>query len=156
MGENPASTELDELKYKGNRMTTRADRTRDRVLIEAGSFTMGSDRFYSEERPVRIVHVGCFWIDPPPVTVAQFRAFVEATGYVTLPEIAPDPRKLVGLPPELAQAGPLVFTQPVGPVSLEGRYLVAVRVGADWRHPLGQGSTANDDHPVVHVGHADA
>ena len=42
---------------------------------------MGSEDFYPEERPVREVAVGGFWIDRHQVTVADFREFVSATGY---------------------------------------------------------------------------
>jgi Sulfatase-modifying factor enzyme 1 len=46
--------------------------------IEGSTFRMGSERFYPEERPVREVEVGAFWIDERPVTAAEFRRFVEA------------------------------------------------------------------------------
>ena len=51
---------------------------------------MGSDRFYLEERPVREVSVDGFWIDQHPVTVAEFRHFVEATGHATWAEQTPE------------------------------------------------------------------
>ena len=60
------------------------------VRIEGGSFAMGWDAFYPEERPVHTVAVDGFWIDEHPVTVAEFRRFVKATGHVTLAELAPD------------------------------------------------------------------
>ncbi len=41
------------------------------VWIPGGAFRMGSDRFYSEERPVREVRVDGFWIDRHPVTKAK-------------------------------------------------------------------------------------
>ena len=47
---------------------------------------MGSEDFYPEERPVRRVEVDGFWIDLHPVTVANFREFVSATGYRTVAE----------------------------------------------------------------------
>ena len=37
--------------------------------IPGGSFAMGSEDFYPEERPVREVAVDGFWIDVAPVTV---------------------------------------------------------------------------------------
>jgi sulfatase modifying factor 1 len=52
------------------------------VEVPAGMFRMGFDDFYLEERPVREVSVDGFRIDRP-VTVAEFRRFVSATGYVT-------------------------------------------------------------------------
>ena len=56
---------------------------------------MGSEKHYPEETPVHRVTVDGLWMDETPVTNRQFRAFVEATGYVTFPEIAP---KAEGLP----------------------------------------------------------
>ena len=67
--------------------------------IAGGTFTMGSDRFYPEEGPSRRVKVDSFWIDAAPVTNREFAAFVEATGYVTLAEIAPDPADYPGMDP---------------------------------------------------------
>ena len=50
------------------------------VHLPGGTFHMGSERFYPEERPVHPVRVDGFWIDEHPVTNAQFRRFVKATG----------------------------------------------------------------------------
>jgi len=65
------------------------------VWIPGGDFIMGSNKFYREERPARRESVGGFWIDPRPVTNADFREFVRATGYLTTSERAPDPRARV-------------------------------------------------------------
>ena len=59
------------------------------VELPGGTFRMGSDRFYPEERPVREVSVEPFWIDRHPVTVAEFRRFVKETAHVTWAERAP-------------------------------------------------------------------
>ena len=59
--------------------------------IPGGAFLMGSNSFYREERPVRPVLVEGFWMDIYPVTNAEFRKFVEATGYVTYSERPPNP-----------------------------------------------------------------
>src|SRR5688500_20327510 len=48
--------------------------------IPGGTFRMGSNDFYPEERPVHRVKVDGFWMDEHPVTNAEFRRFVEATG----------------------------------------------------------------------------
>ena len=59
------------------------------VEILAGSFRMGTadDRFPADqEGPVRSVDVPAFAIGGAPVTNAEFTAFVEATGLVTLAE----------------------------------------------------------------------
>ena len=129
------------------------------TFIQGGSFAMGSDRFYPEERPVRRVSVSDFWIDRTPVTNRQFAAFVAATGYRTLAEIPPDPRDYPGLAPELAQPGSLLFVPTATPVRLDDHsQWWDFRIGADWRHPTGPDSDIADvlDHPVVHVAHADA
>jgi sulfatase modifying factor 1 len=126
--------------------------------LEGGVFEMGSDRFYPEEGPARRVRVDPFWIDEVPVTNAQFAGFIEATGYVTFAEIAPDPKDYPGMSPELAWAGSLVFERTSGPVDLGLIQWWDFRIGADWRHPFGPDSDLEglDDHPVIHVAHADA
>ena len=53
------------------------------VLVPAGPFPMGSDEGLDDETPVHAVELDDYWIAKFPVTVGQFRAFVEATGYVT-------------------------------------------------------------------------
>lgn len=127
--------------------------------IAGGRFHMGSAQFYPEEAPVREVQVDDFWIDRTPVTNHQFHAFVAATGYVTVAEIAPDPRDYPGMPPDMARPGSLVFHQPAGPVDLSDfRHWWRFEFGADWRHPLGPDSSIAglDDHPVVQVALTDA
>ena len=55
------------------------------VKVEGGQFQMG-DTFGdgdSDEQPVTQTRVGDFYLGKTEVTVAQFRRFVEATGYVT-------------------------------------------------------------------------
>ena len=56
------------------------------VWIEGGSFLMGSDEFYQEERPVHEAAVDGFWIDEHQVTVAEWRRFIKATGHITMAE----------------------------------------------------------------------
>lgn len=127
--------------------------------ISGGIFSMGSDRFYPEEAPVRRVRVDPFWIDEAPVTNAQFADFVADTGHITVAEIAPDPADYPGLLPEMARAGSLVFERTAGPVDLtDYTQWWHFRFGASWRHPLGPDSSLDglEDHPVVHVAYADA
>lgn len=62
------------------------------VHVPGGTFRLGSDNHYPEEAPAHLATVDGFWMDATPVTNRQFRAFVEATGHVTLAEIAPDPK----------------------------------------------------------------
>lgn len=127
--------------------------------VPGGSFLMGSRDFYPEESPVRRVEVDGFWIDEHPVTVAEFRRFVKATGYVTVAERSLDPGQYPDADPALLHPGSLVFCQTTGPVDLRDvtrwwRYTP----GASWRHPAGPGSTLDglDRHPVTHVAAEDA
>jgi len=86
--------------------------TGDMVWIPGGTFRMGSDDHYPEEAPVHRASVDGFWIDRTPVTNRQFKAFVNATGYVTTAQIVPDPNDYPGALPEMIYAGSLVFSPP--------------------------------------------
>ncbi len=136
-----------------------ATATKNMVWIPEGTFAMGSNDFYPEERPVHQVSVDGFWMDEHPVTVAEFRRFVKATGHATEAERAPDPVDYPDADPDLLVAGSLVFVAPDGPVPLDDfRNWWTWMPGADWRHPDGPGSTLDgrDRHPVTHVTYADA
>lgn len=127
-------------------------------LMRGGTFQMGSEDFYADERPVREARVGDFWIDETPVTNAAFARFVDATGYVTFAELPPNPRDYPGMDPQMAHAGSLVFTPPPTAVDLNGpASWWRFAFGAQWRRPLGpEGAQALADHPVVHVAYVDA
>jgi sulfatase modifying factor 1 len=129
------------------------------VWVPGGTFRMGSDAFYPEERPVHEVEVSGFWMDEHAVTVAEFARFAGDTGYATVAERAPEPAQYPGVAPEILVPGSLVFAQPPGPVPLsDPRYWWAWVPGAQWRHPEGPGSTTagREQHPVTHVAHEDA
>ena len=129
------------------------------VRIEGGTFAMGSEAFYPEERPVHSVAVDAFWIDEHPVTVAEFGRFVGETGHVTNAEIAPTAEEYPHADPDLLVAGSLVFRRTEGPVDLDNyANWWHWTPGADWRHPEGPGSTVEgrEQHPVTHVAYADA
>ena len=120
---------------------------------------MGSDNHYPEERPAHRVRVGAFAIDESTVTNADFAAFVADTGYVTVAEQPLDPAQFPEARPENLVPGSMVFTPTRGPVDL--RHLSQWwrwKPGACWRHPRGPNSSVEglEDHPVVHVAHADA
>jgi len=128
----------------------------DMVWVPGGEFTMGSDHHYPEEAPAHRVAVDGFWMDRTPVTNAEFRRFVEATGHVTVAETAPDPAQYPQAPPELLVPSSAVFRPPPGrePVDLRRPYTWWANVRhASWRHPQGPQSSPKglDDHPVVHV-----
>ncbi|GAA4837576.1 formylglycine-generating enzyme family protein [Kitasatospora terrestris] len=129
------------------------------VRIPGGSFLMGSDDFYPEERPVHRVSVDGFWMDEHPVTVAAFRRFVKATGYVTVAERPPDPGDYPGADPADLVPGALVFRRTSGPVDLDDwRRWWSYAPGASWRRPYGEGSTLDgrERHPVTQVSFEDA
>jgi sulfatase modifying factor 1 len=129
------------------------------TLIRGGTFRMGSDRFYPEERPVREVEVGDFRMDERPVTAAEFRRFVRETGYVTVAERPPDPDDYPDAAPDLLVPGSVVFDKTSGPVPLDDvRRWWRYTPGASWRRPGGPGTTINgrDHHPVVQVTFEDA
>jgi formylglycine-generating enzyme len=98
-------------------------------------------------------------MDRTPVTNRQFKDFVRATGYVTTAEVAPDPADYPGALPHMIYAGSLVFSPPGRPVDLnDWSQWWEFMKGANWRRPYGPKSNINalDNHPVVHVSHADA
>ena len=137
--------------------------------IPAGTFTMGTDdpESYPAERPAHRVQLDGFWIDTTEVTNAQFKAFTDATGYITMAERKPEWEQLKqqlppGTPPPPRSslvAGSLVFVQPEQAVSTEDpaawwRWTP----GADWKHPEGPRSDLDGrwNHPVVHIAWDDA
>jgi formylglycine-generating enzyme required for sulfatase activity len=108
---------------------------------------------------VHRVTVGSFRIDRTPVTNRQFRKFVNATNYVTLAEIAPDPKDYPGALPHMLKPGSLVFTPPAYPVDLrDWSQWWNFKFGANWRRPYGPRNSISglDDHPVVHIAYRDA
>lgn len=120
---------------------------------------LGSDAHYPEEGPVREATVEGFWMQTHQVSNADFAAFVEATGYVTIAERPIDPADFPDAPPENLQPGSMVFHRTPGPVDL--RHLNqwwTWTPGACWNHPRGPKSTLRnrEHHPVVHVAFEDA
>jgi sulfatase modifying factor 1 len=146
-----------------------ADAPPGMAWVPGGEFTMGTDdpEAAPAEHPAHRVRVDGFWMDATEVTNAQFRRFVEATGYVTTAERPVDWGQLrKELPPGMPKPpddrlapGSLVFNPPGRPVSLDDHTAWWRWVpGASWRHPEGPGSSieGKDDHPVVHVSWDDA
>ncbi|HEV8003352.1 MAG TPA: formylglycine-generating enzyme family protein [Planctomycetaceae bacterium] len=139
------------------------------VWIPGGEFTMGTDADlgWVEEKPAHRARVDGFWMDETDVTNAQFRRFVDATGYVTTAEKAPNVDEIMAqMPPgtprppkEKLVPAALVFTPTKGPVPLNDfSQWWTWTPGANWRHPAGPASSieGKDDHPVVQVSWDDA
>ena len=130
------------------------------VWVPGGEFLMGSDTF-DDAQPVHRCWVDGFWMDATEVTNAQFRRFVEATGYVTAAERTPRPEDFPGVPAEKLVPFSLVFVPPEvcppeGCTNCDQWWKVVP--GANWRHPTGPSSTIDgkDDYPVVHICYEDA
>ncbi len=125
------------------------------ISLDGGEFSMGEDRPHiarveDGEGPLRRVAVAPFEVGATTVTVAQFAAFVEATGYRTSAQefgwSYVFHRHLTAQARRHAQG-----------YSAEAAWWIGV-AGADWQHPEGPGSTVRQraDHPVVHVSWDDA
>lgn len=138
-------------------------------FIPGGRFQMGGDNGQAspDEYPKHEVRVDAFWMDETEVTNAQFKKFVDATGYRTTAERKPDWDELKKtLPPgtpkppdSVMVAASLVFKQTNGPVNLNdyGRWWEWV-AGANWKNPQGPNSSilGKENYPVVHVSWDDA
>ena len=118
------------------------------VHIPGGTTRLGDARFYPEESPVRETEVAAFWIDRHEVTNAEFAAFVEAAGYVTLAE-REGPEVGGG-----AVFGPGVDVRDYSDIRLWWRY----DPRASWRRPRGGSSsiTGREAYPVVQIAYEDA
>jgi sulfatase modifying factor 1 len=122
------------------------------VTVPAGEYWMGAppgDGYDADgEGPVHQVELSAFAIAPTAVTNAEFAAFCDATGFVTLAERDRWSFVFAGLLPD-------DFPPTRGVAAAPWWRQVE---GADWRHPAGPHTTFEDllDHPVVHVTWDDA
>lgn len=124
-------------------------RTAGMARVTGGEFVPGTTLGYPDERPAGKARVGSFWIDRTEVTVAQFAAFVQATGYVTEAE---------------RQGAAVVFHKPTEAELGQRPYAWWTMVtGANWRHPEGPDAAnphgydhRRDNQPVTLVTQADA
>ena len=129
-----------------------AEQTHGLIALDEMTFRMGTaddDGFPEDgEGPVRPVTLAAYEIAAHAVTVAQFRAFVDATGWVTSAETFGWSFVFGGLLPD-------DFADTRGAAQAPWWRQV---FGADWAHPEGPQSdvAARADHPVVHVSWLDA
>jgi formylglycine-generating enzyme required for sulfatase activity len=127
------------------------------VDVPGGVLLMGAEDGLPDEWPVVPVRVGALRMQRTEVTNAQFARFVEATGYVTTAEKAPEAAQLLAnlpegsppIPAELLVPGALTFTLGEG---------WSWTPGANWRHPEGPRSSlvGREAYPVVQVSWDDA
>ena len=97
-------------------------------------------------------------IDQHEVTNGQFRAFVEATGYLTRAERGLPEEIYNALPDTARVPGSAVFTAPSEEGPLNPARWWSFVPGANWKHPEGPGSSieGRDAYPVVHIAYEDA
>ncbi len=139
------------------------------VRIPGGTYMMGAQGKLAlpREYPKHQVTVSGFWMDAHEVTNAQFKEFVDATGYVTIAEEDVDWEEMKKQVPSgtpkphdsLLAAGSMAFNPPNHAVKLDDyTQWWAWRTGLNWRRPEGPGSSIEDrmNHPVVHVCYYDA
>lgn len=126
------------------------------VQLAGGCFNMGETRVYPEEGPIRAVCVKSFFIMKYEVTVADFKRFVESTGYKTRAERGWRKDETNGIGTDLQPSSAVFAPRP----DLVARNLNwwKLQVGASWRTPLGEENAYRPDgnSPVVHVTREDA
>lgn len=104
------------------------------VYFKGGSFMMGSSKGEQQEQPLHQVQVRSFKIDKHPVTVKEFRQFIEQTGYQTDAD-------------KFGDSGVFDFNA--------SEWMLVP--GANWQYPLGKNLPASeDDYPVTQVSWNDA
>lgn len=142
------------------------------VWVPGNSFTMGASENDSyalpHEKPAHPVEVDGFFIDETEVTNAQFKKFVEATGYKTTAERAINWEEMKKMLPEgtpkpadsLLAPGSLVFFKDIKEINGLDNWQQWWKwvLGANWKHPNGPNSTiiGMDNYPVVHITYNDA
>jgi formylglycine-generating enzyme len=133
------------------------------VWIPGGKFLMGSYSGMPNEQPAHEVELDGYYLDETEVTNAQFRRFVEATGYVTVAERPLSAEELAQIPAEqrpkgAPKFGSILFQKTDGPVPLNQPVWWRMEFEANWRQPGGPGTSieGKDAHPVVCVTWDDA
>lgn len=105
------------------------------LYVKGGVVQIGSDDGHQHERPSFWAKIAPFYMDEHPVTVGEFRTFVEATNYKTEAE-------------KFGNGG-------IIDESTEQQWIL--KDGANWHHPMGTDfPAAPDNHPVTQVSWNDA
>ena len=108
--------------------------TEGMVFFEGGTIQIGSNDGLPNEMPSFEKHITSFYLDKNLVSVADFRKFIEATGYKTEAD-------------KFGDSGVFLFDA--------GNWTLLK--GANWEYPLGETKPKSiDNHPVTHVSWNDA
>jgi len=142
------------------------------VWIPGGTSVQGAvaqDAMAMEhEKPAFKVAIDGFFMDITEVSNAQFKKFVDATGYETVAERAIDWEEMKKQLPEgtpkphdsIMQPGSLTFKKTKAPVTnlYDFSQWWNWTIGASWKHPNGPKSTivGKMNEPVVHIAYEDA
>lgn len=142
------------------------------VWIPGGVFSQGAvpqdQAAMDHEKPAHRVAVDGFFMDITEVTNAEFKEFVDETGYKTVAEREIDWEEMKKQLPEgtpkphdsIMQPGSLTFRKTKSSVSnlYDFSQWWKWTIGANWMHPNGPGSNikGKDDYPVVHIAYEDA
>lgn len=119
---------------KATHSSSESGKEGEMIFFKGGTFMMGNDKGTPVEKPAHSVEVADFYMDKTPVTVGQFRKFINATGYKTDAE---------------GYGDSMVF-------DFNQKNWIFVKQ-ANWEYPLGkQQPKAADDHPVTQVSWNDA
>ena len=101
------------------------------IFVEGGTFVMGSSIGASNEKPEHEVTLNGFSIGKYELTVGEYKAFVESSGYKTEAELGD------------------------GSFGWDGKSWNRVK-SANWRYTVDGFSLAEKNHPVIHVSWNDA
>ncbi len=162
-----------ECKKKGNSsIKNTIEAPEGMVWVQGKTFLQGakeSDKYaMPREKPAHEVTVDGFFIDVTEVTNKEFKAFVNATKYITVAERKIDWEEMKSqVPPgtpkphdSILQPGSLIFNKNVNAVVNMNNYTQwwTWKIGANWKHPSGPNSTieGKDNFPVVHIALEDA
>jgi formylglycine-generating enzyme required for sulfatase activity len=142
------------------------------VWIPGGTFSQGAvahDKMaMGHEKPAISVTINGFFMDVNEVTNADFKMFVNATGYKTIAEKKIDWEEMkkqlpAGTPKphdSIMQPGSLIFkkTKSSVPNLYDFSQWWEWKIGANWKRPNGPGSSieGKDNFPVVHISYEDA
>ncbi len=104
------------------------------VFFDGGEIMIGNDHGLPAEAPAHQKQIDAFYLDKHPVTVQEFRVFIEATGYQTDAE-------------KFGDAGVFLFD----------KNKWSLVKGANWEYPQGPDKPkAKANHPVTQVSWRDA